>query len=147
VAGINVINLNKKYKLNAPLLKKITAHILKLLRKSREMELEIVFLSDSTIKKLNKKYKRHNRPTDVLSFNLGDIGEVFISSDTAKKDSGIFETEFTDELVLYVIHGILHLFGYRDGSRKARLEMSKKEGELLRYLCENENLSKVLMRP
>lgn len=144
--SIVVRNLNKKHRLNEKFIKKLTANILKILRKPRSAELEIIFLSDSAIRLLNRRYKGRNISTDVLSFELGELGEVIISSDTALRNSRIFNTSFEEEIVLYIIHGILHLFGYDDETAGAKNRMSKKENGIRERLCGKENLSKVLTR-
>lgn len=144
-ASIVVKNLNKKFKLNERFIKKITEDVLDILKKSRGTKLEIVFLSDKEIRSLNRKYKRRDAATDVLSFELGDLGEIIISSDTALKNSAIFHTSFEEEIILYVIHGILHLFGYDDETVRERKRMSKKEDVVLKALCQ-EKFSKALMR-
>lgn len=140
---MKVRNLNKKRKLNEKVIKKIAQHILRITKKPRDMELEVVFLSDKAIRPLNKKYRDSDRPTDVLSFDLGDCGEILISSDTAFKNSKLFNTSFEEELVLYVIHGILHLAGYDDETRRDAERMSKKQNGILKKLC-RKNFSKVL---
>lgn len=144
--SIVVRNLNKKHRLNEKFIKKLTADILKILRKPRSAELEIIFLSDSAIRLLNRRYKGRNISTDVLSFELGELGEVIISSDTALRNSRIFNTSFEEEIALYIIHGILHLFGYDDETAGAKNRMSKKENGIRERICGKENLSKVLMR-
>lgn len=144
--SIVVRNLNKKHRLNEKFIKKLTADILNILRKPRSAELEIIFLSDSAIRLLNRRYKGRNISTDVLSFELGELGEVIISSDTALRNSRIFSTSFEEEIVLYIIHGILHLFGYDDETAGAKNRMSKKENGIRERICGKENLSKVLMR-
>ena len=150
-----VVNRHKKYRVNEKLIKKIISKILKYSRKPRDTELEVVFLDDGSIRPINKAYKRRDAPTDVLSFKLDRdefgsrkfLGEIFISIDRAKENSGKFKTDFKEEIVLYVIHGILHLFGYDDEDAKSRRRMSKKEKEILGYLCKREDLSKVLTPP
>lgn len=146
VKKIFITNLNESYNLDIKFIKKTVSDILKFFKKPQLTELEVIFLRDCAMASLNKRYKNRNTPTDVLSFNLNSLGEIFISLDTARKNSRIFGTEFANEVILYVIHGILHLFGYTDESRKGRLKMSKKESEILQCLCEREDLSKVLTR-
>ena len=139
-----VRNLNKRIKLNEKLLKKIIKEILDILKECKNKELEVIFLSDVGIRPLNKRYKHRDRATDVLSFNLGETLEVIISSDRALKNCRKFNTSFEDEIVLYVIHGILHLFGYDDESAVARKKMRKKESFVMERLCAKIRLSKVL---
>lgn len=152
VDGIKIINLNRSYKLNEAFTKKLAVKILKIIKKNN-VELELVFLDDRSIKKLNKKYRGENSATDVLGFRIDRtefgqkpfLGEIFISLDTARRNSRVFGTRFEDELILYVIHGILHLFGYDDETAPQRTRMSKKQERILKELCRRENLLKVLM--
>ncbi len=144
--AIAVSNFNKKHRINEKFVKKIVVTILKLLKKSSSTKLEVVFLNDRAIKHLNKRYKSADRATDVLSFDLGSCGQILISSDMALKNSRVFNTPFEKELVLYVIHGILHLFGYDDENPKARSKMFRKQDSILEILCAKIRLSEVLTR-
>ncbi|MFA5085176.1 MAG: rRNA maturation RNase YbeY [Candidatus Omnitrophota bacterium] len=143
--AIAVSNLNKKHRINEKFVKKAVRGILRILKK-RNTELEIIFLSDAAIKPVNKKYRRADRATDVLSFDLGSCGQILISSDMALRNSRIFNISFEKELILYVIHGILHLSGYDDGKPEARSRMSGKQNSIMEILCANISLSKVLTR-
>lgn len=153
MSGITIINLNKSCAINIKFLKRIAGDILAFIKKPEAAELEITFLDNESIRIFNKRYKKRDSPTDVLSFKIGRaefgdksfLGEILISSERAAENAGIFGTDFEEELVLYVIHGILHLFGYDDESPGDRSVMSRKEKETLRYLCRKEDLSKVLM--
>ena len=150
---VKASNLHAVYKLDESFAQKIASKVLELLKKEDKAELEFIFVDDKAIKVFNRKYKRENRSTDVLSFRIDRrefgqkifLGQIIISLDTASKNSQIFGTSFTDEIVLYIIHGILHLFGYDDGNAKDRLRMSDKQNLILERLRECKNLSKVLM--
>ena len=150
--GIQVINTNRQYRINESLVKNIIADILTFIKKPGTADIELVFMDNKAIRAFNKRYKGADRPTDVLSFGidraeLGEekfLGEIFISIDKALENSKAFKTEFTDELVRYIIHGILHLFGYDDSTEKERARMSKKETKVLNDLCIRRTLSKVL---
>ncbi len=144
-ASITVSNLNKKHRINERFVGEIAHSILRVLKK-QNTELEIIFLSDAAIKRVNEKYKRSNCATDVLSFDLGSCGQILISSDMALRNSRVFNTPLEKELVLYVIHGILHLFGYDDEKPKARSRMFRKQDSILEILCAKVSLSKVLTR-
>ena len=81
--------------------------------------LSIAIVDDRSIHQLNQRYLRHDWPTDVLSFPLekcaGHLeGEVVVSADTAARVAAEIPWPGTEELLLYVIHGTLHLVGYRD---------------------------------
>ena len=154
LSRIEVRNLHKDYKIDGPLLKKIIRRITGLVKRPGGLRVEVVFLSDSKIKELNRRHKKEDCPTDVLSFGLradelgkGTIlGEIFISIDRARDNSKVFGAKFEDEVILYVIHGILHLCGYDDGSSKDRLKMRKEERRVLEYIWKKIDLSKVLTR-
>lgn len=150
---IRILNLHKAYKLNERLVEKIVTRVLKFCKKQKALELEFVFLDNKGIRELNKKYKRSNRPTDVLSFGmkrdefgLPFYGEIIISLDRALENSKIFGTEFNREVTLYIIHGILHLFGYDDETVSEKRRMSERQLQILESICTKEKLSKVLTR-
>ncbi|MDA7950014.1 MAG: rRNA maturation RNase YbeY [Pirellulaceae bacterium] len=102
-------------------------------------EISLAVVDDKKIHELNLAYLDHDYPTDVLSFALeeGDNfleGEVIVSYDTAKQKGVEYAWPPEQELLLYVIHGTLHLVGYDDKEENARLEMRQKETEVLRRL-------------
>ena len=83
--------------------------------------LDVVFVDDAEIHRLNKAYRHKDKPTDVLSFSYLDrldpsaaptLGEVFISVPTAKKQAPLYGNTLEDELKKLLMHGILHVFGY-----------------------------------
>ncbi|MFA6142352.1 MAG: rRNA maturation RNase YbeY [Candidatus Omnitrophota bacterium] len=151
--NIKIINLHKRYKINERLVKKIAGEILKFCRSKRRIELNLIFLDDRAIRILNKKYRGKDIPTDVLTFTIAgadfsrktDLGEAYISIDRARANAAIFDTDFASEVVLYVIHAILHILGYEDEDAKSFRRMSKKQQEVLKHICKWQNLSKVLM--
>lgn len=150
---VTASNLHKRYKLDERFARNIAVDVLKLLKKEGRVELELIFVDDKSIKKFNRQYKHHDDVTDVLSFGIDRaefgkkifLGQIIISLDTARRNSRIFGTRHTDEIALYIIHGILHLFGYDDGNAKDRRRMSKKQESILERLQACKNLSKVLM--
>jgi len=83
--------------------------------------ISIAVVDDPTIHQLNRKYLEHDYPTDILSFLLDASdthleGELVASADTAVTNAAEYGWPATDELLLYLIHGALHLIGYRDKS-------------------------------
>jgi len=143
--SIAVSNLNKKHRINERFIEEIARSVLKVLKK-QNTELEIIFLSDAAIKPVNEKYRHSKSSTDVLSFDLGSCGQILISSDMALRNSLLFDTPLEKELVLYVVHGILHLFGYDDEKPKAGSRMFRKQDSIMEILCAKISLSKVLTR-
>jgi rRNA maturation RNase YbeY len=95
-------------------------------------------LSDNRfIVKLNKEYFSKNIPTDVISFNLADeiepdyLGEVVVSVEEAVAVAEKLKIDWQVELLLYLIHGILHLIGFEDSTAVQRKKMAKKQREIL----------------
>ena len=100
-------------------------------------EVSLAIVDDSTMHWLNREHLRHDYATDVLSFLLereGDAleGEVIVSADTANNVAGEYAWSERDELLLYVVHGTLHLVGYDDGDHEARGNMRDREIYYLR---------------
>ena len=98
----------------------------------REASLSLAVVDDSTIHELNRRYLQHDDATDVLSFVLdagpGRLdGEVIVSADTAAAASARYGWSVDDELLLYVIHGTLHLVGYDDQTPADRTAMRERE--------------------
>lgn len=145
-SNITVINSNKRRRIDEKRVKKAVVDILKILKKPSDTKLEIAFLSNRLIRPINKYYKGHDRATDVLSFDLGSCAQVLISSDMALENSKKFKTSFEKELLLYVIHGILHLCGYDDGTRKEKSRMFRKQDSIMETLCARPTSQKVSTR-
>ncbi len=96
---------------------------------------DVVFTGDSEIRKLNRKYRKLDRATDVLSFYIGSdgiLGDIIISTQTALRNAKRFGSSFEDEIKRLVVHGALHLCGYDHKKKSDRIEMRKKE----RYYAE-----------
>ncbi len=102
-----------------------------------EGELSIAIVDDPTIHELNARHLQHDYPTDVLSFALVDEpprleGEVIVSADTAADNAADYGWPASDELLLYVIHGSLHLAGHRDKADDEVAAMREAEAKYLR---------------
>ncbi len=99
----------------------------------------LTFVTDRRIRRLNARYRRHERPTDVLAFPLAVPGPsrlwgaVVISAETARRQALRLGVPVSLELDLLVVHGLLHLAGYGDREpREARL-MHEREREILEH--------------
>ncbi len=83
-----------------------------------DYDLSLVFASNELSQKLNRAHKKKNQPTNVLSFPLDKkSGEIFLNPSVAKREAGLLGETFKNRLVYLLIHGLLHLKGYRHGSR------------------------------
>lgn len=101
-----------------------------------EGEVGIVIVDDSTIHQINRDHLQHDYPTDVISFVFtaedGELeGEVIVSTDTALREASEGGWAAEDELLLYVIHGMLHLVGMDDIEPHLRREMRIAEAKYL----------------
>ncbi len=99
----------------------------------------IAVVDDPTIHALNVQYLKHDYPTDVLSFVLEDSpqcleGELVVSADTAVREAADALWSPLDELLLYVIHGTLHLVGYLDHEPADQAEMYAAEAHYLQKM-------------
>jgi probable rRNA maturation factor len=100
--------------------------------------LNIVFCSDDYLHELNLTYLRHDTLTDIVTFDYSNgnkiAGEIFISIDRVLENSAKYSTEFSDELHRVIIHGVLHLCGYKDKKKGDKVQMRKKEDSYLSLL-------------
>lgn len=105
-------------------------------------ELTYVFCNDQQLLKLNKEFLNHDTLTDIITFDytLGNEihGEIYISTDRVEENAGEFEVSFMNELSRVMVHGILHLCGYKDKSEEEKNQMRNKENH---YLAEAAHLS------
>ena len=88
------------------------------------------FCSDKFLFKMNKKYLNHSFNTDIITFDLGDgnmEGDIYISIDRVKENSKSLRVTFRDELSRVMIHGLLHLCGYKDKTKAQQKQMRSKE--------------------
>jgi probable rRNA maturation factor len=83
-------------------------------------EIDVVLVSDPKISELHRRFMHISGPTDVITFQHG---EIFISVETAWRQAEAFGTSLTYELRLYVVHGLLHLRGFDDHEQAARQRM------------------------
>lgn len=103
----------------------------------KNSEVSITLTNDRHIKKINKKYRGINKPTNVLSFELGDdilLGDIFISLDTVKAEAKRDNISIEEHVAHLVIHGVLHLLGYDHIKDKDAKVMEKKEIAIMKKL-------------
>jgi probable rRNA maturation factor len=126
--------------IDKPRLKKAVRTILKATG-IRSAEVSIGIVTDDRMHELNRQFLNHDYPTDVLSFVLSYDekrksleGEIIASSDYAAREAAIYGWSSHDELLLYIIHGCLHLVGYDDTTARAKKEMTEAETKYLKQL-------------
>lgn len=100
--------------------------------------LTYIFCNDAKILEVNNQFLKHDYYTDIITFDYSRprriSGDMFISLDTVKSNSGIFGREYSDELLRVIIHGVLHLCGISDKGEGERAVMEKFEDNALALL-------------
>lgn len=106
----------------------------------KKSKITLALMTDEAIHALNKRFLEHDEPTDVITFPYSGPGaaslegDIAISTDTAVRAAEERGHAAGDELLLYVIHGVLHLCGYDDTEDRDRVRMRVKEKQYLQQL-------------
>lgn len=99
----------------------------------------LILVADSTMRQLNRRFRRQDKTTDVLSFAMEDdagplLGEIYISIPTARRNAAGDGRRLDEELLHLFCHGLLHLSGTHHPNAKARAEMKRLEEQYLSHL-------------
>jgi probable rRNA maturation factor len=89
-------------------------------------EIDILVSGNQRVQELNRRFRRKNKPTDVLSFPRSTGGDIAISADIARQNAALYGHSFAEELKILVLHGLLHIAGHdheSDSGEMARLEL------------------------
>ena len=108
-----------------------------LLLKVEIVNLNYIFTSDEHLHSINVSYLKHDTLTDIITFDTSDDslrieGDIFISIPRIIENSEKFGVRFDEELSRVLIHGLLHLCGYKDKTRAQQLKMREAEQEFMR---------------
>ena len=99
-------------------------------------DLVFLFVSDEELLAMNKKFLKHNHFTDVITFGELDgdkiSGNIAISVDRVLDNSKTYGVRFDEELKRVMVHGLLHIIGYNDKTKKEKLTMSQKDTDALK---------------
>ena len=94
-------------------------------------DLSFIFCDDMELLNKNSKYLNHDTLTDILTFDYSEnnniSGDIYISIDRVKENAKTYKVTFENELDRVMIHGVLHLLGYKDKSKKDQKAMREKE--------------------
>ncbi len=109
--------------------------------------INLVFVSKHQIRRLNQEYLNHAGPTDVIAFDLRNgealappagekpvAAEIYICPQIATEAANRYQTSPQEEIALYIVHGLLHLAGYRDHSLERQREMRAAEQRIMARL-------------
>jgi probable rRNA maturation factor len=116
-------------------------------------ELGVHLVAAAEMARVNEQFLAHAGSTDVITFDHAEpssggalYGELFICLDDAVAQAREYGTSWPEEVVRYLIHGLLHLRGYDDRKSRARLQMKREEERLLRAVKEHGALSGLARR-
>lgn len=129
--SIEITNLTQK-RIKTDFVKKIVRKTVRLAGTDlKSLEISVVFVNEAEIRKINRKYCRKDKSTDVLSFryDLGynkkgqaQMGELMLSPEVIAKSAKENKVSFHRELAFVLSHGVLHLLGMRHGRRMYELQ-------------------------
>jgi probable rRNA maturation factor len=134
---INVRNVQRKVQIDLTALQGFAEQALQLclqippngvLRLNQLREIFVLLVSDRRISGLHRQFLRKSGPTDVITF---EHGEIFISAETARRHARQFASSLLRELQLYVVHGLLHLHGFDDQNKVDARKMEKIQQRIL----------------
>ncbi|PIR69066.1 rRNA maturation RNase YbeY [Candidatus Nomurabacteria bacterium CG_4_10_14_0_2_um_filter_30_12] len=89
----------------------------------KKYSFSLAYITEEKMKKINKTYREKNNPTNILSFPLSKTsGEILICPNVVKSETKKFNRNFRELLGFLVIHGMLHLKGFKHGTKMEKLE-------------------------
>ncbi len=99
-------------------------------------ELNYIFCSDEYLLNINRQYLDHDTYTDIITFDNSEkdkviTGDIFISIDRIRENAKKFSSGEANELHRVIIHGALHLLGYKDKTAESKKIMTSKEDQYL----------------
>lgn len=121
------------------LFKKIIRKATQEINPQLEGNIALSFATKSEIKKIKKKFFGINRETDVIAFNYvkdfcGISAEIIICPQVAKERAAEFGQDYFSELILYAVHGLLHIAGFDDQTKSSSAVMRKMENKIISIL-------------
>lgn len=136
------IQINKKYEnsISYELIDEMALKIFSLLEIEPQSDLSILVDSDAVLKKLNRIYRGFDQPTDVLSFESDEInpetgfislGDIAISFPTAERQAKEANHPVENEIILLLVHALLHLSGYDHSTKEEKQQMWAKQQSIL----------------
>lgn len=140
MATIRFFSEDISFKIDLP--RKKTLWIKEVARREKKTikEINYIFCSDKYLLQLNQGFLNHKTLTDIITFDNSEgknglEGEIYISIERVQENAIKFNNEFEDELHRVMIHGVLHLIGYKDKKPSEKALMRKKEEACLSLRC------------
>jgi probable rRNA maturation factor len=142
---IHLANQNRAMPVDTALLRRVTRRAMAL-ENLNLSSLEIALVDDAAIARVNGEFLGHVGATDVISFLYDgeSRGELIISTERAAAQARGWGSTTALEIALYVVHGVLHLHGYKDATASQKRRMRRREKELMSQLARDFDLEKIL---
>lgn len=99
----------------------------------KESQVAYVFSTDEFVLNINQEYLQHDTYTDIITFDLSEkkstliLSDIFISIERVKENAQTFNKKYQEELLRVIIHGALHLSGFKDKTKEQKAEMRNLE--------------------
>ena len=106
-------------------------------------DINLIFCSDDYLLEINKSHLNHDYYTDIITFDYTKetiSGDLFISVDRVKDNANNLNVRFANELNRVVVHGVLHLLGFKDKTLNEANNMRKQENEALKLIVPRETI-------
>jgi probable rRNA maturation factor len=106
--------------------------------KGKTGDINFIFCNDDYLLEINQKYLNHDTLTDIITFDYSEkdkkSGDIFISIERVKENAEKFNVSMEEELHRVIIHGILHLCGFKDKNKADKALMTEAENKHLMQL-------------
>ena len=157
---VTVTNAQRALPISAARVKRLMQCAIRTLRIRAPGTFAITFISDRRMRTLNKRFLRHDRPTDVLSFRYDTaegprpkagppasglrptVGEILIAPAMARTYAREHGIAYTEELSRYVVHGLLHWLGHDDRTPSQQRKMRAREDRILAQCATESSMTK-----
>ena len=105
-------------------------------------EINLIITNDRNLNNINIKYLNTDTYTDIITFNLSEeediiSGDIYISIDRVEENAKIYDVSTKEELRRVLVHGVLHLIGYKDSSPAEKRIMTRMENKFLEDYIRN----------
>jgi probable rRNA maturation factor len=124
--------------------RKMALLVKEILKKKKEnYNINYIFCSDEYLLRINKEYLKHNTLTDIITFDLSEKGsdlllaDIYISLERVQENAAQYNVKFTQELLRVIIHGMLHLIGYKDKTAAQKTSMRRMETRWINNYTKN----------
>jgi probable rRNA maturation factor len=138
--SISIQNRQKRQRVDTSRLRRSLKRLLKELN-CKDPEISLLLVDDEKIREINKAYLNRDRSTNVISFPMAEglfghihpeiLGDIILSTETAARDARMGHLDFMDEVEFLLIHGLLHLRGYKhentDADETEKMEIRERE--------------------